>query len=71
MRLRPFILPFLEPALNNRIYQISMPQFMQAHTVLKTIVDQFADKPILVLGGRPGAVPEVAKEWVMPLPPFL
>lgn len=48
-----------------------MPQFMQAHTVLKTIVDQFADKPILVLGGRPGAVPEVAKEWVIPLPLFL
>jgi len=36
---------------------------MQAHTVLKSIVHEFADKPVLVLGGRPGAVPSVAAEY--------
>lgn len=36
---------------------------MQAHTVLKSIADEYADKPVLVLGGKPGAVPAVAKEY--------
>ena len=35
---------------------------MQAHTILKTTVDDFANKNILVLGGRPGSVPGVAVE---------
>lgn len=37
---------------------------MQAHTVLKSIANEYADKPVLVLGGKPGAVPAVAKEYV-------
>lgn len=44
---------------------------MQAHTVLKTVVGQYADKPVLVLGGRPGAVPAVAKEFVHAYLPML
>lgn len=36
---------------------------MQAHTVLKSVVDLYADKPVLVLGGRPGAVPQAAVEY--------
>lgn len=36
---------------------------MQAHTVLKSIANEYADKPVLVLGGKPGAVPAVAKEY--------
>ncbi|EJD03270.1 HAD hydrolase [Fomitiporia mediterranea MF3/22] len=43
--------------------EVSLSQFMQAHTVLKTVVEQYADKPVLVLGGRPGAIPQVAKEY--------
>ncbi len=45
--------------------QISTSQFMQAHTVLKSIVHEYTDKPVLVLGGRPGAVPRVAAEYVI------
>ncbi|KAH8119510.1 HAD hydrolase [Phellopilus nigrolimitatus] len=43
--------------------EISLSQFMQAHTVLKSIVDQYAEKPVLVLGGLPGSVPQVAEEY--------
>lgn len=43
--------------------QIKLHQFMQAHTVLKSIADEYVDKPVLVLGGKPGAVPAVAKEY--------
>ncbi|KAI5120291.1 hypothetical protein M0805_005797 [Coniferiporia weirii] len=43
--------------------EISLTQFMQAHTVLKSKVDLYRDKSVLVLGGRPGAVPQVAKEY--------
>ena len=35
---------------------------MQAHTVLKSIVNEYIDKPVLVLGGKPGSVPAVAEE---------
>ena len=37
---------------------------MQAHTVLRSVVNKYADEPVLVLGGRPGDVPRVAEEWV-------
>ncbi|KLO09493.1 HAD hydrolase [Schizopora paradoxa] len=43
--------------------EISVSQFMQSHTVLKSIVHKYAEKPVLVLGGRPGAVPRVAAEY--------
>lgn len=42
--------------------QVSVNQFMQAHTILKSIAHEYADKPILALGGRPGAIPRVAEE---------
>lgn len=42
--------------------QVSLSQFMQAHTVLRSVVNKYADEPVLVLGGRPGDVPRVAEE---------
>ena len=48
---------------SNAIFKIALPQFMQAHTVLKTVAHEYADKSVLVLGGRPGAVPAVAEEY--------
>jgi len=38
---------------------------MQAHTVLKSVVHKYEDKPVLVLGGRPGDAPLVAAEYVV------
>ena len=35
---------------------------MQAHTILKLDAQRYADRPVLVLGGRPGAIPAVAQE---------
>lgn len=49
--------------LDIELRQIKLHQFMQAHTVLKSITDEYVDKPVLVLGGKPGAVPAVAKEY--------
>lgn len=49
--------------LDIELRQIKLHQFMQAHTVLKSIADEYVDKPVLVLGGKPGAVPAVAKEY--------
>lgn len=40
-------------------HQIRPEQLIQSHTVLKTIVSQYADEPMLVLGGKPG-IEEVA-----------
>lgn len=42
--------------------KIKLSQFMQAHTVLQSVVDQYTNSPVLVLGGKPGAVPAVAAE---------
>lgn len=36
---------------------------MQAHTIYKTVAHEYTDKPVLVLGGRPGAIPRVAEEY--------
>lgn len=47
------------------VVKVSLGQFMQAHTILRSVVDQYVDKPVLVLGGRPGAVPSVAEECVV------
>ncbi|KAL5507090.1 hypothetical protein ACEPAH_6546 [Sanghuangporus vaninii] len=43
--------------------KISTNQYMQAHTIYKTVAHEYADKPVLVLGGRPGAIPRVAEEY--------
>lgn len=45
--------------------KVSLSQFMQAHTILRSIVKEYANQPVLVLGGRPGAVPSVAEECVV------
>ena len=41
--------------------QIHPTQYIQAHTVLKTVVDKYADVPVLVLGGRNDDVRKVAE----------
>ncbi|KAI5834030.1 HAD-superfamily hydrolase [Schizophyllum commune Tattone D] len=38
-------------------------QILQAHTILKTKASQYADKPILVLGGKGNECREVAEEY--------
>ncbi|KAL1746409.1 HAD-like domain-containing protein, partial [Schizophyllum fasciatum] len=38
-------------------------QILQAHTILKTKASQFADQPILVLGGKGNECREVAEEY--------
>lgn len=38
-------------------------QILQAHTILKTKAYEFADKPVLVLGGRTNECREVAEEY--------
>ena len=43
------------------IVQIRPSQFIQAHTVLKTVVNKYADTPVLVLGGRNDDIRKVAE----------
>lgn len=43
--------------------QIKPTQYIQAHTVLKTVVDKYADAPVLVLGGRNDDVRRVAEAY--------
>ena len=47
--------------------QIKPSQFIQAHTVLKTVVDKYADAPVLVLGGRNDDLRKVAEGHVFVL----
>ncbi|KAF7796076.1 hypothetical protein EIP86_007247 [Pleurotus ostreatoroseus] len=44
-------------------HEIKPSQFIQAHTVLKTVVDKYADEPVLVLGGRNDDLRKVAEGY--------
>ncbi|KZT72148.1 HAD-superfamily hydrolase [Daedalea quercina L-15889] len=44
-------------------YKIDERQFVQSHTILKTIVDKYATRPVLVLGGRNDEVRRVAEGY--------
>ncbi|EMD37526.1 hypothetical protein CERSUDRAFT_83262 [Gelatoporia subvermispora B] len=33
-------------------YELSANQYIQCHTVLRSVVDKYADKPVMVLGGK-------------------
>ncbi|KAG1716095.1 hypothetical protein ID866_1067 [Astraeus odoratus] len=43
--------------------QINLKQYIQAHTVLRSIAHQYADKPVLVLGGKGETVRKVAESY--------
>ena len=43
------------------LLQIHINQIVQAHTVLKSVVHKYANKPVLVLGGRNDVVRKVAE----------
>jgi ribonucleotide monophosphatase NagD (HAD superfamily) len=42
--------------------EISPSQYIQAHTILKSIAHSYAEDPVLVLGGRPGVCRKLAEE---------
>ncbi|CCM05686.1 uncharacterized protein FIBRA_07917 [Fibroporia radiculosa] len=44
-------------------FNIHPLQFIQSHTILKTVAQDYADRPVLVLGGRNGEVRKVAEEY--------
>ncbi|GBE81065.1 HAD-like domain-containing protein [Sparassis latifolia] len=44
-------------------YQILPSQFVQSHTVLKSVVDLYADHPVLVLGGKDDDIRRVAEGY--------
>jgi ribonucleotide monophosphatase NagD (HAD superfamily) len=41
--------------------KITTSNFMQSHTILKTSVHKYADKPVLVLGGKGDVLRKVAE----------
>ena len=41
--------------------KIKPDQYIQAHTILKTKTEKYADKPVLVLGGKLDIVRKVAE----------
>ncbi|KAI0360927.1 HAD-superfamily hydrolase [Trametes cingulata] len=43
--------------------EIQSNQIIQAHTILKSVVHKYADKPVLVLGGRNDVVRKVAEGY--------
>ncbi|GJE96802.1 HAD-superfamily hydrolase [Phanerochaete sordida] len=44
-------------------FEIKPTQYIQAHTILKTVVEKYANKPVLVLGGRNDDVRKVAEGY--------
>ncbi|KDQ62256.1 hypothetical protein JAAARDRAFT_30147 [Jaapia argillacea MUCL 33604] len=44
-------------------FDIKPTQFIQAHTILKSIVEEYAETPVLVLGGKYDMVRRVAKGY--------
>jgi ribonucleotide monophosphatase NagD (HAD superfamily) len=42
--------------------QILPSQYIQAHTILKSVAHKYENQPVLVLGGRPGVCRRVAQE---------
>lgn len=47
------------------LLQIHSKQIVQAHTILKSVAHKYADKPVLVLGGRNDVVRKVAEGLVL------
>ncbi|TBU38601.1 HAD hydrolase [Dichomitus squalens] len=43
--------------------EIHSNQIVQAHTILKSVVHKYADKPVLVLGGRNDEIRKVAEDY--------
>ncbi|KAI0666561.1 HAD hydrolase [Trametes maxima] len=43
--------------------EIQSNQILQAHTILKSVVHKYAEKPVLVLGGRNDVVRKVAEDY--------
>ncbi|KAI0733118.1 HAD-like domain-containing protein [Fomitopsis betulina] len=44
-------------------YKIDAKQFIQSHTIIKTIAKKYANRPVLVLGGRHDEVRKVAEGY--------
>jgi len=44
-------------------FELSPNQYIQSHTVLKSVVNKYADSPVLVLGGKLGDVRSVAESY--------
>lgn len=44
-------------------YEIQPAQFVQSHTVLKSVVHEYADQPVLILGGKDNEIREVAENY--------
>lgn len=50
--------------------KLSSTQLVQAHTILKELKHKYADKPVLILGGRGNKGREVAERWELRLDSF-
>lgn len=51
--------------LSNQLgFEIDPSQYIQAHTILKTLVHKYTDTPVLVLGGMRDDVRHVANKCV-------
>lgn len=48
---------------DTKVFQIDVSQYIQAHTILKTLAKTYADQPVLVLGGKANQVQQVAEEY--------
>lgn len=44
--------------------KIEENQYIQAHTILKTVAHEYAKKPVLILGGHLDTLRKVAQEYV-------
>ena len=54
-----------EPRLNPRLgwTQILEHQLVQSHTIFRSLVDQYGDKPVLIVGGREDLCRQVAQRY--------
>lgn len=48
-----------------RSCQIAPNQFIQSHTILKTLAQKRFEEPVLILGGQLDAAQKVAEEFVI------
>jgi len=44
-------------------FEITTSNFMQSHTIIKSSAYKYANKPVLVLGGKPGVLRRVAESY--------
>ena len=48
--------------------QIKPSRYIQAHTILKTLVPKYTNSPVLVLGGKNDTVRLVAERYIRSIP---